>query len=128
MLALCVASAVCAAAMAFLLLCARPYARWSLWRLLLGTLLLIPGQVLPLGLLWQAWRHTYFVIPFLGPPIRVGMAAVWWAGAAVALSYVPAIAHAWKRQWTWLCVVLHPCGTILMLWRGWKIHFAKHTN
>lgn len=128
MLALCVTSAACATALAVLLLHTRPHAGWPLWKLLLCTLLLVPGQVLPLGLLWQAWRHTFFVIPFLGPPIRIGMAAVWWAGVAVVLSYVPAIAYAWKRRWSWLWVVLHPCGTVHMLWLGWKSHSAKHAG
>jgi hypothetical protein len=125
MLPLCVTSATCAAALAVLLFRAQPDAGWPFWKLLLGTLLLVPGQVLPLGLLWQAWQRTYFVIPFLGPPIRVGMAAVWWAGAAVVLSYIPAVAYAWKGQWTWPWVVLHPCGTVRMLWSGWKSYSTK---
>lgn len=128
MLALCVTSAACAAALAVLLFRARPDGGWPFWKLLLCTLLLVPGHVLPLGLLWQAWQHTYFVIPFLGPPIRIGMASVWWAGAAVVLSYMPAIVYAWKKQWAWRWVVLHPCGTIRTLWRGWKSHSDRHAD
>lgn len=129
MLALCVTSAACAAGLAFLLLGSRSDAScWPRWRLWLVMLLVIPGQILPLVLLWQAWRYTYFLIPFLGPPIRVGMGAVWWAVVAVAFSYTPAVACAWKRHWAWWWMVLHPCGTIRMVWRGLKSHTAKHAG
>lgn len=128
MLAWSVTSAVCAAALAVLLLRVRPGEGLPVWKLVVCTLLLVPGQGMPVVLLWQAWRHTYFVIPFLGPPIRVGMVAVWWAVAAVLLSYMPAVAYAWKRQWAWSWVVLHPCGTVRMVWRGWTSHTAEHAH
>ncbi len=45
-------------------------------RIVPATLLLGFGQVLPLPLLWLAWRHTRFIFPFLGPPVRTGMGPV----------------------------------------------------
>lgn len=125
----CVASTICATGMLLLLSRTRVSAEhWPLWKLVLGTLLLVPGQVLPPVLLWQAWRHTYFVIPFLGPPIHVGMGAVWWASVAVVLSYTSAVVYACRRQWAWQWVVLHPCGTVLLLWRGWWSHSVKQAG
>ena len=83
------------------------------------TLLLVAGQVLPLLLLWMAWRSTIFIIPFLGPPIRIGMAAVWWALAAVALSFLPRMVNAARKRQSWLSVMLHPLDVVLLLVLQW---------
>ncbi len=83
------------------------------------TLLLAFGQVLPLPLLWSAWRHTSFIVPFLGPPIRIGMGLVWAAACAVAMSYVPRILNAVHYRQRWLGVVLHPVGVATLLVLQW---------
>ncbi|MEZ2347351.1 hypothetical protein [Terriglobus sp. RCC_193] len=122
-LAWCIAATVCAAATAAVLLHPSvwrndrnlPVAQW--WLL---TLLVVPGQVLPPLLFWLAWKRTYYIIPFLGPPIRVGMAAVGWATCALFFSYLPATVYALRKRWHWLWLLLHPFGTIWMLWGKWK--------
>jgi hypothetical protein len=120
MLAWSVTSAVCAAALAVMLLRTQHDAEWPVWKLLLCTLLVVPGQVFPLPLLWLAWQHMYFVIPFLGPPVRVGVPAVGWACVAVSFSYAPAIVYACSGRWRWTWVLLHPGGSVRLLWREWK--------
>jgi hypothetical protein len=89
----------------------------QLWLL---TLLVIPGQALPPVLLWLAWKKTYYVIPFLGPPIIVGVAAVWWAASALFFSYLPVAVYALRRQWHWIWLLVHPFGTARMLWKDWE--------
>jgi hypothetical protein len=89
------------------------------------TLLLAAGQVLPLPLLWLAWRSTTFIIPFLGPPIRIGMAPVWWALAAVALSFLPRMVNAARKRQSWLSVVLHPVDVVLLLGVQWYALLRK---
>lgn len=88
-------------------------------RILPMTLLLGFGQVLPLPLLALAWERTTFVIPFLGPPIRIGMAPVWWAVAAVMLSYFPRAINAVRYRQSWLGALLHPLGVALLLVLQW---------
>ncbi len=89
------------------------------------TLLLAVGQVLPLPLLWLAWRSTTFIIPFLGPPIRIGMAPVWWALAAVALSYLTRVINAIRYRQSWLSVLLHPVDVVLLLGVQWYALLRK---
>ncbi|AFL90229.1 glycosyl transferase [Terriglobus roseus DSM 18391] len=83
------------------------------------TLLLGLGQVLPLPLLWMAWERTPFIIPFLGPPIRIGMAPVWWSAIAVALSYLPRVINAARYRQSWLSALLHPVGVAVLLVLQW---------
>lgn len=83
------------------------------------TLLLGLGQVLPLPLLWLAWERTTFLIPFLGPPIRIGMAPVWWALFAVLLSYLPRLINAVRYRQSWMGALLHPLGVALLLVLQW---------
>jgi hypothetical protein len=83
------------------------------------TLLLGVGQVLPLPLLWLAWERTTFVIPFLGPPVRIGMEPVWWAAAAVVLSYLPRGINVIRYRQSWLGAVLHPLGIAVLLMLQW---------
>lgn len=83
------------------------------------TLLLGLGQVSPLPLLWLAWQHTRFIIPFFGPPIRVGMVPVWIAAAAVALSYLPRVINTIRYRQSWLGALLHPVGVLLLLVLQW---------
>jgi hypothetical protein len=138
-------SAVCAVIFAVLILLNRAHCRmyalavgtWSglakyatestatLVRIVPITLLLVAGQVLPLPLLWLAWMHTTFLIPFLGPPIRIGMAPVWWALAAVVLSYLPRVIYAIRYRQNWLFVVLHPVAVALLLVMQWYALLRK---
>jgi len=83
------------------------------------TLLLLLGQVLPLPLLVIAWERTTFVIPFLGPPIRVGMQPVWVALFAVGLSYLPRVMHAARFRQSAVGAVLHPVGVLVLLVLQW---------
>ncbi|SEC09077.1 glycosyltransferase [Terriglobus roseus] len=83
------------------------------------TLLLGLGQVLPLPLLWLAWERTTFIIPFLGPPIRIGMAPVWWSVVALLLSYLPRVVNAVRYRQSWLGALLHPVGVALLLVLQW---------
>ena len=83
------------------------------------TLFLAIGQVLPLPVAWLAWRHTSFIVPFLGPPIRFGMHPVWIALAAAALSYIPRIVNAAKYRSSWVSVVCHPVGVATLLVLQW---------
>ena len=83
------------------------------------TLFLGFGQVLPLPIAWNAWTHTRFIFPFLGPPIRIGMQPVWTALAAVLLSYVPRIVNAIRYRSSWLSVLLHPVGIAVLLALQW---------
>ncbi len=83
------------------------------------TLLLLLGQVLAAVLLWLAWQHTFFVIPFLGPPLRVGMSPVWWASAALVLSYLPRLINTVRYRQSWLGALLHPLGVVLLLVLQW---------
>ncbi len=88
-------------------------------RILPMTLLLGFGQILPLPLLWMAWKHTRFIFPFLGPPVRVGMAPVWTAVLALLLSYLPRIINAARYRQSWLGVLLHPAGVAVLLVLQW---------
>ena len=84
------------------------------------TVLLVAGEVLPLPLLWLAWRETSFVIPFLGPPVRIGLLPVWWAVAAVVFSYAAALVDAVRsRNVLWPAVLppLHAVRGIARLWQ-----------
>lgn len=128
-LAWCVASTMCAAALCLLLM-THPASMKTMRgaRLWWSSVLLLPGQVLPPVLLWLSWSRTYYVIPFLGPPVRVGMLPVWWAIAAVLFSYLPAMGYAVQQRWRWYWIVLHPCGTIRMLWHGWQSRSTKHAG
>jgi hypothetical protein len=83
------------------------------------TLLLGLGQVLPLPLLALAWERTTFIIPFLGPPIRIGLAPVWWSAAAVVLSYLPRAINAARYRQSWLSALLHPAGVAVLLVLQW---------
>ncbi len=83
------------------------------------TLFLGFGQVLPLPLLWLAWRHTRFIVPFLGPPIRIGMGPVWIAAAALLMSYLPRVTNAARYRQSWLSVLLHPAGVATLLVLQW---------
>ena len=83
------------------------------------TLFLAVGQVLPLPVAWIAWTHTRFIFPFLGPPIRIGMPAVWTALAATILSYLPRILSAVKYRSSWMSVLLHPLGVAVLLVLQW---------
>jgi glycosyltransferase involved in cell wall biosynthesis len=83
------------------------------------TLLLGFGQVLPLALLWLAWERTFFVIPFLGPPIRIGMAPVWWSLTALLLSYLPRVINAGRYRQSWFGALLHPVSVFLLLVLQW---------
>lgn len=83
------------------------------------TLLLVFGQVLPLLLLGWAWTHTRYIFPFLGPPIRIGMAPVWWACAAVVLSYLPRLLNAARFKQSVPSALLHPLGVLLLLVLQW---------
>gem|GEM_PF-3652405 len=129
-LAWCIAATVCAAAIAAILL--RP----SVWggstslstaQLWLLTLLVVPGQVLPPVLLWLTWQRTYYIVPFIGPPIRIGMAAVGWASCALFFSYLPAAIYALRGRTHWRWLLLHPFGTICMLWREWETVRKTHS-
>ena len=126
-LAWCIAATACAVAMAVVLLRLPSTQRMqggrsiSIVQLWLLTLLVVPGQALPPVLLWLAWKRTYYIIPFLGPPILVGVAAVWWAASALFFSYLPAAVYALRRQWHWLWFLVHPFGTARMLWREWEV-------
>lgn len=122
-LAGCIAVTVCAAAMATLLLSPpvwRSSGRLAITQLWLLTLLVLPGQVFPPVLLWLAWKKTYYIIPFLGPPIRVGMAAVGWASCALFFSYLPAAIYVLRKRTHWHWLLFHPLRTIWMLWREWR--------
>ena len=83
------------------------------------TLLLGLGQVLPLPLLWLAWHRTRFILPFLGPPVRIGMGLVWISTVAAALSYLPRLVNAVRFRQSWLGVLLHPVGELLLLVLQW---------
>ena len=83
------------------------------------TLLLGFGQVLPLPLLALAWQRTTFLIPFLGPPIRIGMAPVWWAMSAVVLSYLPRAINAVRYRQSFVSALLHPVGVAVLLVLQW---------
>ena len=83
------------------------------------TLFLGIGQVLPLPLLWLAWQHTRFIVPFLGPPIRIGVAPVWAASIAVTLSYLPRIVNTARFRQTWFGAALHPVGVLVLLVLQW---------
>lgn len=122
-LAWCIAATVCAIAMAAILLSPsvwRSDRKLSITQLLLLTLLVLPGQALPPVLLWLAWKRTYYIIPFLGPPIRVGMAAVGWAICALLFSYLPTAIYALRERTHWRWLPLHPLGTLWMLWQAWE--------
>ena len=119
----CIAATVCAAAMAVVLLTPsvlRSSGKLPPTKLWLLTLLVVPGQVLPPILLWLAWKRTYYIIPFLGPPILVGMAAVGWAAAALFSSYLPATVYVLRGRWHWFWLLVHPLETFRMLWRQWS--------
>lgn len=83
------------------------------------TLFLGLGQVLPVPLLWLAWRHTSFIIPFLGPPIRIGMAPVWIATTVVVLSYLPRVVNTVRYRQSWFGTVLHPVSVAVLLVLQW---------
>ncbi len=83
------------------------------------TLLLGLGQVLPLPLAWVAWRHTTFLIPFLGPPIHTGTGPVWAALAAALLGYVPRFVNAARYRSSWLSALVHPFGVAALLALQW---------
>jgi glycosyltransferase involved in cell wall biosynthesis len=83
------------------------------------SVLLALGQVAPALLLWLAWQSTSFVIPFLGPPIRIGMAPVWWAAAALVMSYLPRLINALRYRQSWLGALLHPVGISVLLVLQW---------
>ncbi len=83
------------------------------------TLFLGIGQVLPLPLLWLAWQHTRFIFPFLGPPVRIGVAPVWAASVAVALSYLPRIVNTVQYRQSWFGAALHPLGVLVLLVLQW---------
>lgn len=83
------------------------------------TLFLGLGQVLPVPLLWLAWQHTRFIVPFLGPPTRIGMAPVWAACIASVLSYLPRVVNALRYRQSWLGAVLHPVGVAVLLVLQW---------
>ena len=83
------------------------------------TLLLGFGQVLPLPLLALAWQRTSFLIPFLGPPIRIGMAPVWWALTAVLLSYLPRCIDTVRFRQSIVSALLHPVGVATLLVLQW---------
>jgi hypothetical protein len=83
------------------------------------TVLLALGQVAPLLLLWLAWQATSFVIPFLGPPIRIGMVPVWWAVAALVMSYLPRFINTVRYRQSWLGALLHPVGIAVLLVLQW---------
>jgi glycosyltransferase involved in cell wall biosynthesis len=89
------------------------------------TLLLGLGQVAPPLLLWLAWQRTTFLIPFLGPPIRIGVAPVWWAGAALLLSYLPRLINTMRYRQSWLGAALHPAGVGLLLVLQWYALIRK---
>ena len=88
-------------------------------RIVPTTLLLGFGQVLPVPMLALAWQRTTFVIPFVGPPIRIGMAPVWWAVSAVVLSYLPRAISAVRYRQSWLSALLHPVGVAALLVLQW---------
>jgi cellulose synthase/poly-beta-1,6-N-acetylglucosamine synthase-like glycosyltransferase len=92
------------------------------------TLLLGLGQVLPAVLLWLAWQRTFFVIPFLGPPLRVGMQPVGWAAAALVLSYMPRLINTVRYRQSWLGALLHPLGVALLLVLQWVALARKLTG
>lgn len=121
-LAWCIAATVCAATMAALLLrrLAQHGRNLPIAQLWLLTLLVVPGQMLPPVLLWLTWKRTYYVVPFLGPPILVGLTGVRWAIVALFFSYLPAAVYALRRQWHWLWLLAHPFGTLRMLWTQWE--------
>lgn len=83
------------------------------------TLLLGFGQVLPLPLLWFAWRSTSFIIPFLGPPIRIGMMPVWISLVAVFCSYLPRFINAAKYRQSWGSALVQPVGVAVLLVLQW---------
>ena len=89
------------------------------------TLFFVMGQVAPLPLAWFAWSHTRFIIPFLGPPIRIGMVPVWIALAAALLSYLPRVLNAMRFRQSWLSVVLHPVGIAVLLVLQWYALLRK---
>lgn len=122
-LAWCIAATVCAASMAAILLTPsvrRSSGKLPATKLWLLTLLVVPGQALPPILLWLAWKRTYYIIPFLGPPIRVGMPAVGWAVCALFFSYLPVTIYALRGRWHWFWLLVHPIATFRMLWRQWS--------
>lgn len=130
-LAGCIAATACAATTAAILLSPSVWKgsrKLSIAQLWLLTLLVVPGQTLPPILLWLAWKRTYYIIPFLAPPIRVGMAAVGWAACALFFSYLPSVIYALRRRWHWLWLLVHPCGTFRMLWHAWEAVRAKGTQ
>ncbi|MGI4757665.1 MAG: glycosyltransferase [Janthinobacterium lividum] len=83
------------------------------------TLFLGFGQVLPLALVWLAWRKTLLIIPFLGPSFRTGLLPVWIALLAAALSYVPRIINAVRYRQSWAGALLHPLGVAVFLVLQW---------
>jgi hypothetical protein len=89
------------------------------------TALLVLGQALPLPLLWFAWQRIFFIVPFLGPPIRVGVEPAWWAFAAVVMSYLPRVVNAVRYRQRWLGVVLHPVGVAVLLVLQWYALLRK---
>jgi hypothetical protein len=89
------------------------------------TLLLGLGQVLPIPLLLWAWLHTSFIIPFLGPPIRIGMGPVWAATAACLLSYLPRLINTVRYRQSWLGALMHPLGMTLLLMLQWLALLRK---
>ena len=94
-------------------------------RIVPTTLLLGLGQVLPLPLAWIAWTRTSFIIPFLGPPIRIGTAPVWIALTAAVFSYVPRFLNAFKYRGSWLSAALHPLGVAVLLLLQWYALLRK---
>lgn len=84
------------------------------------SVLLVLGEALPLLLLPIAWRHVRYVIPFLGPPVRIGMVPVWWALAAVAISYAAAVLDTVRARSPWWTAVLPPVHAVLALLRLWR--------
>lgn len=80
---------------------------------------LLMGQVAPLVLLLVAAARLRYIFPFLGPPLRVGMPAVWCAAAALVLSYLPRAINAVRYRQSWLSVALHPAGAATLLVLQW---------
>lgn len=112
----CAVSCVCAVALlAFAAMQPHGVALRAAW-----SVLLLLGEALPLLLLVTAWRHVRYVIPFLGPPIRIGMQPVWWALAAVILSYAAAVLDTVRARSPWWAAVLPPVHAVTTLLRIWK--------
>jgi glycosyltransferase involved in cell wall biosynthesis len=84
----------------------------SVFRLPLFSVLLFGGQVLPLGLIVFSWTQQ-----FVGP-MRIAL-------LALLLGYGMRSFNAWRYQESWLGVLFHPLGVLVLLVLQWYALFGK---